>query len=389
MNSTTNQASEFEFPVIMHREGRSGIFVPKISLTSTTPPMNPAFYNPLGEYKRDVMVHMVSSYAVSFTNGVRFADILAGVGAGGIRVGNESRNVGRVFLNDLNPNAMQLASLSINQNGIGEKFTKSGEEANFFLSNHSSREERFDIIDIDPFGSPTPYLDSALRALNIGGILCATSTDGQILCGLYPNVSLRKYGGYSLNTDYCQEIAIRLMLGSLAFAASRHNLGISPTFAHTEKHYTRIYAMVTDNSADLDGRLGFISQCNSCPSRSVGPLMIGVCPDCRSTCKAAGPLWIGELFDLRMLTKAVELRPEGKLEQMFIAAREEVELPATFYVTDSITSLIGSSSVPIAYAIDSLKGLGYKSSRTILNKKGFRTDACTDDIIAVFLSFRD
>ena len=77
MNSITNQASEFEFPVIMHREGRSGIFVPKISLTSTAPPMNPAFYNPLGEYKRDVMVHMVSSYAVSFTNGVRFADILA------------------------------------------------------------------------------------------------------------------------------------------------------------------------------------------------------------------------------------------------------------------------------------------------------------------------
>lgn len=389
MNSTANEVSEFEFPVIMHREGRSGIFVPKISLTSTAPPMNPAFYNPLGEYKRDVMVHMVSSYAASFTKGVRFADILAGVGAGGIRVGNESRNVGRVFLNDLNPNAMQLASLSINQNGIVEKFEKSGEEANFFLSNHSSREERFDVIDIDPFGSPTPYIDSALRAIKIGGILGATSTDGQVLCGLYPSVSLRKYGGYSLNTDYCHEIAIRLMLGSLAFAASRHNLGISPAFAHTEKHYSRIYAVVTDNSGGLDGRLGFISQCNACPTRSVGPVMVGVCPDCRSNCKAAGPLWIGELFDLGILTKAVELRPERKLEQLFVSARQEVGLPATFYVTDSISSLIGCSSVPIAYVIDSLKGLGYKSSRTILNRKGFRTDACTDDIISVFLSYGD
>ncbi len=389
MNSTADEASEFEFPIIMHREGKSGIFVPKISLTSTAPPMNPAFYNPLGEYKRDVLVHVVSSYAASFTKGVRFADILAGVGAGGIRVGNESRNVGCVFLNDLNRNAMQLASLSINQNGIGEKFIRSGEEANFFLSNHSSMEERFDIIDIDPFGSPAPYLDSALRAIKIGGILGATSTDGQILCGLYPNVSLRKYGGYSLNTDYCQEIAIRLMLGSLAFAASRHSLGISPTFAHTEKHYTRIYAMVTGNSADLEGKLGFISQCNACPSRSVGPVMIGVCPDCGSNCKAAGPLWIGELFDLQFLTKAAELRPERKLEQMFVSAKDEVGLPATFYVTDSISSRIGCSSVPILYVVDSLKGLGYKSSRTILDRKGFRTDACTDDIIAVFRSYTD
>ncbi|MFQ6011506.1 MAG: hypothetical protein ACE5KG_04970, partial [Nitrososphaerales archaeon] len=204
--------------------------------------------------------------------------------------------------------------------------------------------------------------------------------------GMHPSVSLRKYGGYSLNTDYCQEIAIRLMLGSLAFAASRHSLGISPGFAHTEQHYTSIYATITENSANLDGQLGFISQCNDCPNRTVGAAMTRICPVCQGTCRSAGPLWIGELFDSRIISSVEELRPEPQLEQMFNAAKEEIGLPATFYLTDSISSFVGGPSVPLEYVINSLKELGYESSRTILNSKGFRTNALTKDILAIFES---
>ncbi len=373
----------------MHREGKTSIFVPEVSLTATVPPMNPAFYNPRGQYKRDVMVNLVSGYSSGFANELQFADALSGVGVGGLRVGNESRNIGRVFLNDLNDKAMRLASLSIERSGLPETFSKSSEEANSFLSSHTGKGDRFDIVDIDPFGSPVPYLDSALRAIKIGGLLGVTATDGQVLCGIHPGVSLRKYGGYSLNTDYCQEIAIRLMLGSLAFAASRHSLGISPVFAHTAKHYTSIYATITVNPANLEAQLGFISQCNNCPNRTVGPVMTRVCPVCRANCRSAGPLWIGELFDSVILTNVEKLTQERNLQQIFTSAKEEIGLPATFYITDSISSLVGGPSIPIQLVLDSLKELGYNSSRTILNSKGFRTDANSNDIIAIFRSRLD
>jgi tRNA (guanine26-N2/guanine27-N2)-dimethyltransferase len=35
---------------------------------------------------------------------------------------------------------------------------------------------RFDVIDIDPFGSASEFLDSAVQAIADGGLLCVTCT---------------------------------------------------------------------------------------------------------------------------------------------------------------------------------------------------------------------
>ncbi|MCU0373510.1 MAG: ATP-binding protein, partial [Ignavibacteria bacterium] len=41
----------------------------------------------------------------------------------------------------------------------------------------------FDYIDIDPFGSPCPFLDAAIKRLSRGGILAVTATDTSALAG--------------------------------------------------------------------------------------------------------------------------------------------------------------------------------------------------------------
>jgi len=40
----------------------------------------------------------------------------------------------------------------------------------------------FDVIDLDPYGSVTPFLDSALHACD-DTLLCITCTDSRVLCG--------------------------------------------------------------------------------------------------------------------------------------------------------------------------------------------------------------
>ena len=43
--------------------------------------------------------------------------------------------------------------------------------------------DKFDIIDLDPYGSMVPFLYSTLKAIKKRGLLCVTCTDTRVLCG--------------------------------------------------------------------------------------------------------------------------------------------------------------------------------------------------------------
>ena len=49
-------------------------------------------------------------------------------------------------------------------------------DANDLMFRHRSTVDRFDVIDIDPFGSASKYLDCAVQAVADGGLLCVTCT---------------------------------------------------------------------------------------------------------------------------------------------------------------------------------------------------------------------
>ena len=61
-------------------------------------------------------------------------------------------------------------------------------------------EKRYNVIDVDPYGSPTRFLDSAVRALKNGGLIALTATDMAVLCGVKALVCTRKYFGKPLRT---------------------------------------------------------------------------------------------------------------------------------------------------------------------------------------------
>ena len=46
-------------------------------------------------------------------------------------------------------------------------------DANLLMS---SNESAYDVIDLDPYGSVIPFIDSALKAIKDNGIICATCT---------------------------------------------------------------------------------------------------------------------------------------------------------------------------------------------------------------------
>lgn len=73
---------------------------------------------------------------------------------------------------------------------------------------YAHKNDRFDVIDLDPYGSPTIFLDSAVQAIKDGGLLLVTATDMAVLAGNTPETCYVKYGAVSLRTQSCHEMVI-------------------------------------------------------------------------------------------------------------------------------------------------------------------------------------
>lgn len=69
-----------------------------------------------------------------------------------------------------------------------------------------------DVIDLDPYGSAIPFLESSLGCILNGGLLCVTFTDMAVLCARKPHVCSYKYGSVPLPQKYCHEMALRMVL---------------------------------------------------------------------------------------------------------------------------------------------------------------------------------
>lgn len=44
-------------------------------------------------------------------------------------------------------------------------------------------EKGFDVVDLDPYGTPAMFLDSAMQSVKDGGLMLVTATDMAVLCG--------------------------------------------------------------------------------------------------------------------------------------------------------------------------------------------------------------
>ena len=102
---------------------------------------------------------------------ISICDPLTSQGIRGVRFAAEIEGVTRVLISDINEHAYQLAKHNVVLNRLEEKITVKHKDANAVLSCNASPKKRFDIVDIDPFGTPAPFLDSAFRAIRNNGLV--------------------------------------------------------------------------------------------------------------------------------------------------------------------------------------------------------------------------
>ena len=366
-------------------EGKTKMLVPKKSITDKVPPKKPAFFNPKAKLNRDFSIIAYAAFLKNFQGPKSFLDGLSGIGSRGLRVGSELK-VEKIVINDLNPSALKMAEYSSNLNDL-KNIEFSEREVCRFLSKYSKKGERGSIVDIDPFGSPVAFFDCGIRATMHGGIFSTTSTDLQVLNGLFQNACKRKYGGIPVRTEYGNEIAIRLIVGCLRGVAARLGVEIIPLFVESEMHYYRTYVKVL-NRPDQKENIGFILHCKNCGHRKISLEQEQECELCKLRISIAGPLWIGRIFDKEFIQNMILEIPNFEVdkicEKTLAKCLAESEMPGTYFTLDEIASKIKDSPPKLETAIKNLQKNDFLASSTSFCPTGFRTNANINEIIKIF-----
>jgi len=224
----------------------------------------------------------------------------------------------------------------------------------------------FDYVDLDPYGTPAPFIPSALRSVRGGGVLAVTATDMMVLAGAQPAACAQRYGARPVRGRLGPEGGLRILLAHLSREAERLARSIRPLLAYARDHYVRAYVEVTDRAL-APAPVGLID-----PDRWQGPPVGERGP--------YGPLWLGPLFDAPLVSRLET--PEGaarprEVDRFLSRLKEEVAVDRPFYFEANVlASQLGLPSPPsLASVEDGLRSLGFHAARTHARPEGFRTDA--------------
>ncbi|MFY9195037.1 MAG: tRNA (guanine(10)-N(2))-dimethyltransferase [Methanoculleus sp.] len=352
-------------------EGESRFFVPKQDPRLQFPPgSSPVFYNPRMEMSRDATVLLLSILRPE-----GYLDAMGASGARGLRVAHE---VGvPVVINDRDPMAVDLIRRNVEMLGLRGEVT--GGDANVLMSGR-----RFDVIDLDPFGTPAPFVDSAARSA--GRYLFVTATDTAPLCGAHLRAGMRRYFSCPRNTEYHAEVGLRTLLGFVVREVIKYDRGVEPLFCYAHEHFHRLHLALREGAAAADrtlARIGYIMQCPQCLYRSEQAGMLPEPEEC-ALCGAAlvpvGPLWTGSINDDQTLCRMQEALPgvvagtSPRIARLLATCRQELDT-SSHYDYHVIAKAERVSPGSIATVIERLLALGYRASRAHYSGTALKTDA--------------
>lgn len=357
-------------------EGRTTIAVPCQNPLVPFPPGTAlVFYNSRMALNRDTTVLVIRQIKPH-----SYLDAMAASGIRGCRVGFETGVP--VTLNDHDPKAIDL--ITHNVRALNIKADIICRDANSLMS-----EEKFGFVDLDPFGTPAPFIDSAIRSS--GKYLGVTATDTAPLCGAHLKAGIRRYMARPLNTEYHTEVGLRILLGNVARHAAVYDKGIIPLFCYAHEHFVRLHLQLKSSASAADtsiARLGYVHQCPKCPYRMEEKKFfpgIHTCPVCGTTLTPTGPLWTGPVHDPDILASMILdaetfiAGDQAGLNKLLPACRDEPDISFS-YNYHKLAKYYRLSPGPVDVLLNRLRDKGYFAGRVHYSGYGIKTDAPLDEI---------
>lgn len=203
----------------------------------------------------------------------RILDALSATGLRALRYAHEIPFATSVTGNDLSPSAVEAMKLNIKHNRLEHKITPVIGNAVAHMYQFVGQEgiggpgQKYDVIDLDPYGTAVPFLDGAIQAVNDGGLLCVTCTDAGVFASTgYLEKTYSQYGGLPIKGHHSHEGGLRLILHAIATAAAKYGISIEPLLSLSIDFYARVFVRVRKSPAEvkfLAGKQMLVYNCDS------------------------------------------------------------------------------------------------------------------------------
>lgn len=414
------------------KEGLAQLRVPKT-----------VFYNPVQEFNRDLSVlalrtflkynlwhHKNEEKHVKSRGGLKILDALSASGLRSIRyakeLGDSGNIVKKIVANDLSAAAVDLIKENIELNNVQDKVTSSLSDAAILMHMSSaSFEDRFHVIDLDPFGTGAQFFDAAVSSIGEAGLLMVTCTDTAVLCGNASESCFARYGSMSLRADFCHEAALRIILRSIESHAAVYGRYIKPLLSISVDFYVRLFIQVFTQQAETKksaSKLSLVYMCKECKTPELNVLgthklkddpkqaasnnatvkysfkpseitLSDRCKICNGHYTLGGPIWSEPIHDdqfLNLLKKELllpatqnEFATFRRIQGIVHLCSEELGVPL-FHSVNGISSTLKMKMPRSADVLSALVNAGYKVSITHTNQCGIKTDAPSSVVWDIF-----
>lgn len=416
-----------------------------------TPKEDKVFYNPIQQFNRDLSIMAINSYVelrheaweqkqkakeesrkdspndsgekrrrLDGPGKVRICEALSATGLRAIRYGHEIANVSEIVANDLLPEAVKSIDRNVTHNKLQGTVSSNLGDAIKYMGLSG---EKFHVVDLDPYGTAAPFVDSAFQAIEDGGLMLVTCTDAGVLAGSgYPEKCFSLYGGNNLggsfvNSEANHEAGIRLILHLLSSTAAKYLKSIEPVLSLSIDFYFRVFIRVKTSPIQvkqLGSRTMIVYGCNGCGHKVLQPLgratsnangkghkfqyprvveeMPGShCRFCGTGYNIAGPMWQGPIHDAEFIDKVLAVTEKcdkktygttERIKGMLTLARSELEVSTPFYFNlNQLCSVFKSPPISINEAARALGAGGYKVALTHAKKNCIKTDAPWENVL--------
>ncbi len=395
--------AELGFPVEEVREGSVRIVVPRMSEYLRPdgiyePSWAPVFYNPRMAFNRDIAVVFARTYRqVRGLDRLVIVEPLLGSGVRAVRYAVEAEAY--VIGSDIDSDAVALSKVNVRLNQVEDRVRILHAEANELMGRLIREGVRVTMVDLDPFGSPVPFIDVALQLIRVRGVLAVTATDTAPLSGTHPRALRRKYDVKPGRLAWEKEQALRVLLGYIVRRAVAYELSARVLLAYYADYYVRAYVELTRGARRADQALSTLSYgvyCPSCGFTGYSRDLDARCPYCTARPVTVGPLYSGKLCDRefveRMLTEAERIKDklaEGervvKLLSMII---NECDVTKPYYRLDKLCSILRMNMPKVSLVMEKLRSIGYTAVRTHFDPRGFKTDAPHYAVVNLLVELR-
>ncbi|AJV20921.1 Trm1p [Saccharomyces cerevisiae YJM1615] len=352
---------------------------------------------------------------------INILEALSATGLRAIRYAHEIPHVREVIANDLLPEAVESIKRNVEYNSVENIVKPNLDDANVLMYRNKASNNKFHVIDLDPYGTVTPFVDAAIQSIEEGGLMLVTCTDLSVLAGNgYPEKCFALYGGANMvSHESTHESALRLVLNLLKQTAAKYKKTVEPLLSLSIDFYVRVFVKVKTSPIEVKNVMSstmttyHCSRCGSYHNQPLGrisqregrnnktftkysvaqgPPVDTKCKFCEGTYHLAGPMYAGPLHNKEFIEEVLRINKEEhrdqddtygtrkRIEGMLSLAKNELSDSPFYFSPNHIASVIKLQVPPLKKVVAGLGSLGFECSLTHAQPSSLKTNAPWDAI---------